>query len=180
MELAGAKKYFGADPKNQWTWRPICDLVLRLTEGVPEPTLPERLRYQADKLGRKGGLTLLAELMPYPRKRADKTLGPYQKYNRFADYESYRAEMLRKRLPLLQSLFDMQCHRKLVVAYGKGDWDEFKKLFKTNWTSVPPFEWGRVREMAVVLTRHLSDRTFTPQGGLDRLASTVRTALAIT
>jgi hypothetical protein len=175
--LAGTKKYFGADPKNQWTWRPICDLMLRLTEDVPKPTLPERVRYQADKLGRKDGLTLLAELMPYPRKSADKTLGPYEKYKRFADYKSYRASMLQKRLPLLQGLFDMPCDRKLVVAYGKDDWGEFKKLFKTNWTSALPFEWGRVGEMAVVLTPHLSDRTFTPQVGLDHLAATVRSAL---
>jgi hypothetical protein len=151
--------------------------MLRLTEGVPEPTLPERVRYQADKLGRGGGLTLLAELMPYPRKSADKTLGPYQKYNRYADYESYRVEMLRKRLPLLKALFAMPCQRKLVIAYGKGDWDEFKTLFKTNWSAAPPCEWGRVGEMAVVLTPHLSDRTFTPQVGLDHLAATVRSAL---
>jgi hypothetical protein len=176
-KLAGTKKYFGKDPKNQWTWRPICDLMLRLTEGVVEPTLRERVRYQADKLGRKDGLTLLAELMPYPRKSADKTLGPYEKYKRFADYKSYRARMLQKRLPLLQSLFAMPCHRKLVVAYGRGDWDEFKKLFKTNWTSAPPFAWGRVGEAAVVLTPHLSDRFFTPQAGLDHLAATVRVSL---
>lgn len=176
-ELAGTKKYFGPDPKNQWTWRPICDLMLRLTEGVPEPTLPERVRYQADKLCRKDGLTHLAELMPYPRKRADKTLGPYQKYNRFADYKSYRTTMLQKRVPLLQSLFDVPCHRKLVLAYGKSDWDEFKKLFATNWNTTPPCEWGRVGDMAIVLTPHLSDRTFTPQVGLDHLAATVRSAL---
>ncbi len=142
-KLAGTKKYFGADPKNQWTWRPMCDLMLRLTEGVVEPTLRERVCYQADKLGRKNGLTLLAELMPYPRKRADKTLGPYKEYERFDDYQDYRASMLQKRLPLLQSLFEMPRPRKLVVAYGKGDWDEFKKLFETNWTTTPPFEWGR-------------------------------------
>src|ERR1700722_14882562 len=68
LTLTGTKQYFGADPKNQWTWRPMCDVMLRLTEGVPAPTLPERVRYQADKLGRKDGLTLLGELMPYPRK----------------------------------------------------------------------------------------------------------------
>jgi hypothetical protein len=175
--LAGTKQYFGADPKNQWTWRPICDLMLRLTEGVPEPTLPERVRYQADKLGRKDGLTLLAELMPYPRKKADKSDWPYKKYKRFDDYKTYRECMLKKRLLLLKSLFAMPCQRKLVVAYGKGDWDEFKTLFTTNWNSAPPFEWGRVGERSVVLTPHLSDRFFTPQAGLDRLAATVRSAL---
>jgi hypothetical protein len=175
--LAGTKKYFGADPRNQWTWRPICDVMLRLTEGVPEPTLSERVRYQADKLGRKDGLTLLAELMPYPRKKADKSDWPYKKYERFDDYEAYRECMLKKRLPLLKSLFAIPCQRKLVVAYGKGDWDEFKTLFTTNWNAAPPCEWGRVGEMAVVLTPHLSDRTFTPQVGLDHLAATVQKAL---
>jgi hypothetical protein len=175
--LAGTRKYFGANPKNQWTWRPICDLMLRLTEGVPEPTLLERVRYQADKLGRKDGLTLLAELMPYPRKKANKSDWPYKKYEKFNDYETYRVEMLQKRLVLLKALFDIPCQRKLVVAYGKSDWDEFKKLFATNWNAAPPCEWGRVGEMAIVLTPHLSDRTFTPQVGLDRLAATVRSAL---
>lgn len=178
LSLAGTKKYFGADPKNQWTWRPMCDLMLRFTENVSEPAKPERVRYQADKLGRKGGLTLLAELMPYPRKKADKSNWPYKKYNRFDDYKTYRVEMLQKRLALLKALFDMPCQRKLIVAYGKGDWDEFKKLFATNWNPAPPFECGRVGEMAVVLTPHLSDRTFTPQAGLDHLAATVRAALS--
>jgi hypothetical protein len=85
--------------------------------------------------------------------------------------------MLHKRLALLKRLFDMPCHRKLVVAYGKGDWDEFKKLFATDWNAAPPCEWGRVDKMAVVLTPHFSDRTFTPQVGLDHLAATVRKAL---
>jgi hypothetical protein len=122
-------------------------------------------------------LTLLAELMPYPRKKADKSVWPYKKYERFDDYQTYRECMLKKRLPLLKSLFAMPCQRKLVVADGKGDWDEFKRLFTTNWNVAPPFAWGRVGEMTVVLTPHLSDRFFTPQAGLDHLASTVRAAM---
>jgi hypothetical protein len=176
-KLADTQKYFGERPVNQPSWRPICDLMLRLTEGVAEPTLPERLQYQAEMLGRKNGQTLVAELMPYPRKKAPKSYWPYKKYGRFDDYETYRECMLKKRLSLLRSLFAMPCERKLVVAYGKSDWTDFKKLFETDWTSVPPFETGQVGETAVVLTPQLSTRAFNSKNDLDHFAAVVTSAL---
>jgi hypothetical protein len=148
-KLADTEKYFGEHPVNQPTWRPVCDLMLRLTKGIVQPTLPQRLRYQADKLGRRNGETLLAELMPYPRERSDKNLWPYKKYERFADYDAYRAAVLGKRMRLLRALFARPRERKLVVAYGKSDWPDFKKLVEASWTVAEPFEWARLGAVAV-------------------------------
>jgi hypothetical protein len=131
----------------------------------------------ADELGRCKGKTLLAQLMPYPRRRADKALWPYRKYHRFDDYESYRDYMLPKRLALLRSVFEMPCDRKLVVAYGKSDWPDFKKLFEAYWSQVKPFELGLIGEMAVVLTPQLSTRAFNSENELDHFASVVTSAI---
>ena len=178
-KLMNNAKYFGERPKNQPTWRPICDLMLRLTKGIAEPTLERRLRYMADELGRRRGKTLLAELMPYPRKRANKAWWPYKKYRRFDNYETYRDRMLPERLALLRSVFEIPCDRKLVVAYGKSDWPDFKKLFKTDWTTAKPFEWGLlVGKMAVVLTPQLSTRAFNSENDLDHFAAVVTSVLA--
>lgn len=87
--LAGTKKYFGEHPVNQPTWRPICDLMLRLTKGIASPTLPERLRYQADELGRRDGKRSLLNSCVPARARYN-NLWPYKKYERFVDYDSYR------------------------------------------------------------------------------------------
>lgn len=178
-KLVDTAKYFGEDPKNQSTWRPMCDLMLRLTHGVAQPSKEQRLRYQADELGRKHGQTLLAELMPYPRKSADPALWPYARFGRFPDYESYRRELLDKRLALLRSVLALQCERKLVVASGKGDWPEFKKLFDANWTFAGPFEWTRIGKLAVVLTPQLSTRAFNAPADLDRFASVVFESLGL-
>jgi hypothetical protein len=175
--LSENERYFGDDPKNQPTWRPMCDLMLRLTEDVVAPTLPQRLRYMADKLGRSNGLTLLAELMPYPRKKADRKHWPYAKYERYADYEAYRADMLPKRLARLRSLFAMPCERRLIVAYGKGDWGAFKSLFDTAWRQVGRFETGLVGKTAVVLANQLATNAFNSDMDLDRFAAVVMEAL---
>jgi hypothetical protein len=175
--LTNTAKYFGEHPKNQPTWRPICDLTLRLTEQVAKPTRRQRLRYMADELGRIRGKTLLAELMPYPRKKADKSLWPYKKYGRFNDYENYRDCLLPKRLALLRSVFEIPCERKLVVGHGKADWPDFKRLFDTKWKVAKPFQYGRVRATAIVLTPQLSTRAFNSEADLERFAEIVATAM---
>ncbi len=62
--LADCNKYFGPNAVCQRTWRPMCHLMLRRA-GISNPTKEQRTRYQAEKLGRTTGETLLAELMPY-------------------------------------------------------------------------------------------------------------------
>lgn len=175
--LTNTAKYFGERPKNQPTWRPICDLMLRLTTGIKEPTRNQRLRYMADLLGRRRGETLLAELMPYPRRRVSKASWPYKKYGRFDDYKSYRESILPMRLALLRSVLEMPCDRKLVVAYGKSDWPDFKRLFDTEWTTATPYEWARTSKVTVVLTPQLATRDFNSQQDLNRFANVAFEAL---
>ena len=51
--------------KIQRTWRGMCYIMLRL-KGQ-EPTRESIRKYQAEKLGRSSGDTLLTELMPIPK-----------------------------------------------------------------------------------------------------------------
>ncbi len=71
MDNAEAHKMFGVTylhwgkRKIQRTWRGMCYIMLCL-EGN-EPTAENIRAYQAEKLGRYGGNTLLTELMPIPK-----------------------------------------------------------------------------------------------------------------
>jgi hypothetical protein len=116
--------------------------------------------------------------MPYPRKKADPNAWPYRGYGRFYDYNTYRKTLLPKRLTQLRKLFAMPCKRKLVVAYGKGDWPDFKTLFESAWTKSGPFEYGTFQQTAIVLAHQLGTRTFNSPADLDRFANVAKMALA--
>jgi hypothetical protein len=85
--------------------------------------------------------------------------------------------MLPRRLAMLRKLFAMPCERRLVVAYGKSDWPDFKKLFDTAWDTAGKFEWGRVGKTAVVLAPHFATSAFNTNEDLATFAATVELAL---
>ncbi|HTA39237.1 MAG TPA: hypothetical protein VK760_09185 [Candidatus Acidoferrales bacterium] len=148
------------DPEHtvsQRTWRPMCDLMLR-RGGDPAPTLAQRNHYQATRLGRTGGDTLLAELLPYPN--VSVASWPYEKYGRFKSREDYADALIGSRIKLLR---DAIAHpvRQLVVCYGKGQWDNYKKLFPdVRWRTEGAFETGTSNGTRIVLTPHFSQREF--------------------
>jgi len=142
----------------QRTWRLMCDLMLR-RDGVASPTAQERLAYQQNRLGKRDGETLVAELMPYPSRRANDWPEIYSQ--RFADRKSYLEGLAPKRIQLLRDILRTP-QRELIVCYGKGHWSHYRSIFglTPEFDSSNKFElitWGSTR---VVLTPHFATRAF--------------------
>jgi hypothetical protein len=155
--VADSGKWFGPGRvRSQPTWRPMCDLMLR-REGILAPTLVDRKHYQAHRLGRSDGDTLLTELLPYPHKKSStwRYSPPLGRYPTREHYH-YRSTMLPMRRDLIRRLL-AEARRELVVCYGKTEWPEFKRVFEgANWRECHPFQLTNVNGVRVVLTPHFS------------------------
>jgi hypothetical protein len=153
--------YFGTDPKSQRTWRPMCHLMLRRSH-VADIDNEKRCRYQADHLGREDGDTLLAELLPYPNPNTD--VWPYGE--RYPNRES----MVDERVKLLENAFE-KSHFELVVAYGKGNWEHYRRIFEApQWNANGAFEVGYCRKIKIVLSPHFATPAFNSEAQLDAFA----------
>lgn len=167
-DLKDCTKYFGANAVCQRTWRPMCHLMLR-RRGVLRPTKHERAVYQAMKLGRRDGDTLLAELLPYPSH--DKGAWPYERLGRFDTREAYERRMLPYRIKLLRQVMAHDVRPEIVVCYGKVHWPEFEQLFDgVTWADADAFRMGVYMGATVVLAPHLSGRAFNTESQLDQFA----------
>ena len=60
--------------------------------GMTDPSKEDRRRYQALRLGKSDGETLLTELLPYPSPGVNDWL--YARFGRYGTRETYTAEML--------------------------------------------------------------------------------------
>jgi hypothetical protein len=172
--LADVQKLFGDNAKTQRTWRPMCHVMLRRA-GIERPTLKERKRYQGNELGRRDGQTLIAELLPYPSKKQarDSAAWPYGGLCRFQTYKQYRSELLQKRKDLLVNELS-RVSRKLIVCYGKSEWNEYMDLFQIiNWVDDGVYRLGAWLDSRVVLTDHLSSRTFNTEEQLQQFVDVV-------
>lgn len=164
-EILGITRLHGPQPRIQRTWRGMCYLMLRLAGQTPNA---ENIRrYQADHLGRTHGDTLLCELMPLPKP----SLGHWdyaQLIPQYPNAEHYYQTVMPARINLLQSL--LQTHQpKIVIAYGKRYWENYKQLFPAlNLTATGQFEIAQTAEQVVVLTDHFTARTM--NGKLDEVA----------
>jgi hypothetical protein len=156
--------------KIQRTWRGMCYIMLRL-EGK-EPTRENIRSYQAEKLGRFGGNTLLVELMPIPKPKVWQW-GYEELIPQFASREEYYATIKPRRVKYLRGLIDE--HRpEVVICYGKAFWADFQELFAGNSFS----EDGQFRTMVagdtqVILTSHFTSRTMNSR--FDDVVSLIRT-----
>jgi hypothetical protein len=163
--IAGTEQLF--DPirtKCQRTWRPMCDLMVRREDELS--SREARNRYQATKLGRKNGDTLLCELLPYPSRNA-KT---WTYSARFGTREEYREAMLPRRIRLLKDTI-REAEREVIVCYGKYDWKHFEALFEgTNLRDHGPFRVGSSNGIRTVLAAHFSARQFNTDRQLEALA----------
>jgi hypothetical protein len=157
----------------QRTWRVMCDLMLR-REGVKNPTGQERLAYQQDRLGKRGGDTLVAELMPYPSRRASDWPKIYEQ--RFATRPDYLSSLAPKRRDMLRDLL-RSTPRELIICYGKAHWDHYRAIF--DHPSIPGpashIEIGEWESARVVLAPHFCSRAFNSEA---QLASFAQVALA--
>ncbi|MDP9025924.1 MAG: hypothetical protein M3N13_11190, partial [Candidatus Eremiobacteraeota bacterium] len=166
-KLEGAGSYFGSTPVTQNTWRPMCHLMLK-REGIENPRLEQRARYQADRLGRLDGDTLLCELLPYPHSDTGQWL--YAEFGRYATRTRFEADIIPRRQEIFRKAFTT--HRpELIVAYGKSNWPAYKDIFgDAEWHKADAFEyaiWGQTR---VVLAHQLAGRLFNKNEQLDTFA----------
>jgi hypothetical protein len=182
VNIPGAEAFLRIDgPITQRTWRPMCDLMLRRnTGGNTAPSLNQRLYYQANRLGRNDGETLLAELLPYPH--PDAQVYWYANYGRFQDHDQYRNILLPIRLTLLSCML-ASCRRSLIVCYGQGNWEHYKALIgqycrRLN-VATPPWEPGQdgnmevcnVGEARILLVHHFATQAFNSDAQLGAFAN---------
>jgi hypothetical protein len=170
--IANSCKWFGSQNqkvRSQPTWRPICDLMLR-REGISVPTLFDRKQYQAHRLGRSDGDTLLTELLPYPHKK--NSVWQYAPpLGRYPTREHYRSAMLPMRRDLIRCLLG-EARRELVVCYGKQDWLEYRQLFEeANWRDCYPFRLADLNGTRVILAPHFSRKEFNTTAQLAHFAA---------
>jgi len=142
--------------------------MLRL-EGI-EPTRENIRNYQAEKLGRFGGNTLLTELMPIPKpkvKRWDYT----ELIPQFASKEDYYRTVKPRRIKYLQAL--IKKHRpRVIVCYGKAFWGDYRQLFEGGaFKQECQFQTTAFENMLVVLTSHFAARSM--NGRFDEVASSI-------
>jgi hypothetical protein len=176
--ISGTERFFDArDPRCQRTWRPMSDLMLRREGTVP--SREDRNFYQANRLGRSRGDTLLMELLPYPHVRS--THWVYR--NRYRTRDEYESNILPERLKLLRAELSSR-QRDLVICYGKRKWRHFKTLmemaFRLQNDDWRPRQSGSLQvattqNTRIVLTCHFSSRHFNSDRQLNQFA---RVALA--
>jgi hypothetical protein len=150
----------GPSPRLQRTWAAMCSVMLELTGDVNEDRDTIR-RYQAEQLGSADGATLLAELLPLPKKSVRDW--PYPNLLPRLCLGKYYEEVWPHRRSLLRGL--LAAHQpRLVVCYGKSGWDKFKELFPgvSRFKVLLRSEKGTLVEYAtqdgrtVLLTHHFS------------------------
>jgi hypothetical protein len=146
----------------QRTWKVMCDLMIR--RKGENPSYGSRMSYQAESLGKEGGDTLIAELLPYPRKNR-RGPWPYEE-----SYQDYRKRVLPDRIKALEAaLFAVE--RELIVFHGKQEIESFKEIAgDCKWTRHGSFECT-VRDSAhVVIAPQLSTKAFNSDLQLEAFA----------
>lgn len=146
----------------QATWARMADLMLRRAGVMPTKTA--RAAYQADRLGRPNGETLIAELLPYPNKRADHWHPVF--HERFSSRRAYEAVMIPRRVKLLREVLS-GAPRELVVAYGAAHWRWYKEIFPdVVWAETKPFLVGACSAARVILAPHFVTRANNGRGDM--------------
>lgn len=139
--------------KIQRTWRGMCYIMLRLE--VQEPTRENIRTYQAEKLGRFGGNTLLTELMPIPKPKV-KRWDYVELMHQFASREEYYRTVKPRRIHYLQAL--IKEHRpKVAVSYGKAFWSDYRQLFEGSVFELEGlFQTAVLDDTLAILTGHFA------------------------
>jgi hypothetical protein len=158
----------------QRTWRGMCYIMLRL-QGQ-EPTRNNIRDYQAEKLGRFGGTTLLTELMPIPKPKLSGW--EYEEFiPQFSSREEYYRLVKPRRVRYLRRLID-QYKPRVVIGYGKGFWAEYKALFEGfRFLTNDQFEVAFDGTTLVILTGHFTARTM--NGKFDDVVSIIRSHVTL-
>ncbi len=140
-------------PKIQRTWRAMSYIML--SRDQLKPTRDSIRKYQSQQLGRSGGSTLLLELMPIPKPRMNSwdygCLLP-----QFQSPDDYERIVKPRRVEMIRELIKQHPPR-ILVAYGKKYWDDFRRLFPdTTFAVENKFEWVVSGKTLVILSDHFT------------------------
>lgn len=136
-----------------------------------EPTRKEVRQYQAEQLGRSHGQTLLAELMPIPKPNVRQW--PYEvTIPQFGSRDDYYNQVMPERIKLLKSLFESYQPR-IVIAYGKKYWREFKQVLPAEiFSEEEGFEFAKTDRTLFILCGHFAARSM--NGRIESLIELIR------
>ena len=155
-QILGITEYHSGKRKIQRTWRGMCYTMLKI-EGK-EPTRELIRNYQANELGRTTGNTFLCELMPLPKPN----MGSWEYDDLIPQYKSrkdYYDKVKPVRINLLKNLFSQE-NPKVIVAYGKKFWNDYRKIFdNVEFQKVDNFLVGMQKTTKIILTDHFVSRT---------------------
>ncbi len=168
-KMLGVTNMHWGKRKIQRTWRGMCYIMLRL-EGK-EPTRENIRTYQAEKLGRFGGKTLLTELMPIPKPKV-KHWDHNELIPQFASREEYYQVVKPRRIRYLRAL--VREHRpKVVVCYGKAFWSDYRELFEgSEFEQEGQFQTAALDNTLAILAGHFAARSM--NGRFDEVVSMIK------
>jgi hypothetical protein len=154
--------------KIQRTWRSMCYIMLALDGHQPRT---KNIRsYQAERLGRIRGNTLLTELMPIPKSKISQC-GYEDLLPQFSSRKDYYEQVKPGRIQYLQGIL-VKHSPKVVIGYGKAFWSAYKELFPEMKFSVRGgFEVGKSTKTLAIMTGHFTARSM--NGRLDEVVSIV-------
>ena len=168
-KMLGITKHHWDKKVIQRTWRGMCYIMLCL-ENI-EPTTENIRNYQAEKLGRFDGNTLLYELMPIPKPNISQW-GYENLLPQFASREDYYKRIKPYRINLLQDL-SIKHKPKAIIAYGKSYWNDYKELFADlSFIQKGQFFVGENKATRVILTDHFTSKTMNNK--LDEVVSLIK------
>ncbi len=105
------------------TWLTMSKIVLRLNGDPDWSDYGRARRYQGERLGRDGGETFLADVLPLPAGHVDHW--PYPRL--FPTKAIYRDKVLPGRVTARRQLVDQ--HRPATVfCYGTSYWDQYRQI----------------------------------------------------
>lgn len=171
-KMLGVTNLHWGKRKIQRTWRGMCAIMLRL--GGQEPTRENIRTYQAEKLGRFDGNTLLTELMPIPKPKVSRW--DYQELMpQFASREEYYQLVKPRRIAYLGALV-RQHGPEVVICYGKAFWGDYQHLFEGSaFEPQGPFQTASMEDTRVILTGHFSARSM--NGRFDDVVTIIKDAV---
>ncbi|MHB9033095.1 MAG: hypothetical protein ACYC6L_08605 [Anaerolineae bacterium] len=168
-QVLGITRFHEGKRVLQRTWRSMCYVMQRLAHLPVDPGSLHT--YQAERLGRSGGDTLLLELMPLPKPNGG-TWDYQALIPQYPSHEAYLAAVKPGRMRLVRNLIREHTPR-VVIAYGHRFWDDYLQLLPPQqWPVEGIFRLGRTPGTAVILADHLTARTM--NGQLDNLAELAR------
>ena len=165
-EILGITKYHEGTRVIQRTWRGMCYSMLKLNH---QNVTTEMIRdYQSQYLGRANGNTLVCELMPIPKPKIS-TWNYHDLIPQYKSRKEYYNAVKPNRIKLIKEPYN-QYSPKVIIAYGKSYWNDYKKIFDTvkfETIKNKPFAVGTSGSTRIILTHHFVSKTMNYQ--LDNL-----------